>query len=252
MWTKVNTRRPLIVALIALSGLAWLTLWLWGQSPYSRYLDHHNLAAVTDNFALAPLFIAGWVVMTIAMMLPTSLPLIARFDTLTRRRPTHTRLVVLLVGGYLAAWSLFGVVIYASDYLLHQIIGHVHWLEENAWLLGAGALLLAGIYQFTPLKHLCLEKCRSPLSFIAEHWHGQQETREAFTLGVHHGLFCVGCCWSLMLLMFAIGAGSLGWMLVLGAVMAAEKNLPWGEQMSKPLGLVLLIGGVAILIFGAA
>jgi predicted metal-binding membrane protein len=240
-----------MVVLIALSALAWLALGWWGQSPYSRYLDHHNLNAVTGSLSLIPLFVAGWVVMTIAMMLPTSLPLITLFDTITRRRPHHTRLVILLVGGYLVAWSLFGVVVYASDYVLHQIIGHVHWLEENAWLLGASALMLAGIYQFTPLKHLCLEKCRSPLSFIAEHWHGQRETREAVMLGVHHGLFCVGCCWSLMLLMFAIGAGSLGWMLVLGAVMAAEKNLPWGERMSRPLGLVLLIGGVVILIVGA-
>jgi predicted metal-binding membrane protein len=252
MWTKVDTRRPLVILLLTLSVLAWLALWLWGQSPYSRYLDHHNLEAVTGNLGLMPLFIAAWVVMTIAMMLPTSLPLITLFETFTRQRPTHTRLVMLLVGGYLGAWSLFGVIIYASDYLLHQIIGHVHWLEENAWLLGAGALLLAGLYQFTPLKHLCLEKCRSPLSFITAHWQGQHEMRQAFTLGVHHGLFCVGCCWSLMLLMFAVGAGSLGWMLVLGAVMAAEKNLPWGDQMSRPLGLALLIGGVAILIFGAA
>jgi predicted metal-binding membrane protein len=188
--------------------------------------------------------------MTIAMMLPTSLPLITLFDTLTRTRPHHTRLVILLIGGYLAAWTLFGMIIYASDYCLHQIIGHVHWLEENAWLLGALALMLAGIYQFTPLKHLCLEKCRSPLSFIAEHWHGQRETCEAFTLGVHHGAFCVGCCWSLMLLMFAIGAGSLGWMLALGAVMAIEKNMSWGGQMSRPLGMLLLIGGVAVLILG--
>ena len=250
MWTKVDTRRPLIVLLIILSVLAWLALWWWGQSPYSRYLDHHNLELVTTNFALAPLFIASWIVMTIAMMLPTSLPLITLFDTLTRSRSTHIRLVMLIVGGYLVAWTLFGIVIYAGDYVLHQLVGHVHWLEENAWLLGAAALLSAGIYQFTSLKHLCLEKCRSPLSFISEHWHGQHEMREAFALGVHHGLFCVGCCWSLMLLMFAIGAGSLGWMLVLGAVMAAEKNLPWGDKMSKPLGLVLLVGGVAILILG--
>jgi predicted metal-binding membrane protein len=252
MWTKVDTRRPLVILLIILSALAWLALWLWGQSPYSRYLSHHDLQAVTANLALAPLFISAWVVMTIAMMLPTSLPLIALFDTLTRRRRDHVRLVMLLVGGYLAAWTLFGIVIYASDYVVHQIIGHVHWLEENAWMLGALALILAGIYQFTPLKHLCLDKCRSPLSFITEHWHGDHERREAFTLGFHHGLFCVGCCWSLMLLMFAVGAGSLGWMLVLGAVMAAEKNLPWGERMSKPLGMLLLIGGTAVLIFGAA
>jgi len=237
--------------LVVLSALAWLALWWWGQSPYSRYLDHHNLNVVTGNLGLMPLFVISWVVMTIAMMLPTSLPLITLFDMITRRRPTHTRLVLLLVSGYLIAWSLFGMIIYTSDYVLHQIIGHVHWLEENTWLLGASALMLAGLYQFTPLKHLCLEKCRSPLSFIAEHWHGQREIREALMLGVHHGLFCVGCCWSLMLLMFAVGAGSLGWMLVLGAVMAAEKNLPWGERMSRPLGMVLLIGGVAILIVGA-
>ncbi len=171
--------------------------------------------------------------MTIAMMLPTSLPLITLFDTLTRTRHTHARLVMLLVGGYLAAWTLFGV-------------------DDNAWMLGALALMLAGIYQFTPLKHLCLDQCRSPLSFITEHWHGQHETRQAFMLGAHHGLFCVGCCWSLMLLMFAVGAGSLGWMLALGAVMAVEKNVSWGQQMSKPLGMLLLIGGVVVLIFGAS
>jgi predicted metal-binding membrane protein len=252
MWTKVDTRRPLIVSLVILSALAWLALWLWGQSPYSRYGGHHNLGAATADSAMMPLFIASWVVMTIAMMLPTSLPLITLFDTLTRQRRHHARLVLLLVGGYLVAWTLFGVVVYASDYLLHQIVGHVHWLEENAGMLGALTLMLTGLYQFTPLKHLCLEKCRSPLSFITEHWHGGHEQREAFTLGLHHGLFCVGCCWSLMLLMFAIGAGSLGWMLALGAIMAAEKNLPWGDKLSKPLGMALLFGGTAMLIFGVS
>jgi predicted metal-binding membrane protein len=250
MWTKVDTRRPLIVTLVLLSALAWLALWWWGQSPYSRYLDHHHLEWVTANFALAPLFIVSWVVMTIAMMLPTSLPLIMLFNTLTHRRRDHTRLVVLLIGGYLAAWTLFGLVIYASDFLLHQIIGHVHELADRGWLFSSLALMLAGIYQFTPLKHFCLEKCRSPLSFITGHWHGNHEAQQAVLLGVHHGLFCVGCCWSLMLLMFAVGAGSLGWMLVLGTLMAVEKNVSWGEQIGQPLGLLLLVGGVAVLIVG--
>src|SRR5438132_555279 len=85
----------------------------------------------------------------------------------------------------------------------------------SPWVIGAGVLLLAGLYQFTALKHKCLEKCRSPLSFIMEHWRGGRQEQEAFHLGVRHGMFCVGCCWSLMLLMFVVGVGSLAWMLAL-------------------------------------
>ena len=120
------------------------------------------------------------------------------------------------------------------------------WLDENSWVLGAGTLLLAGVYQFTPLKYMCLDKCRSPLSFITEHWHGSREQGEAFKLGLHHGLFCVGCCWSLMLLMFAVGVGNIGWMLALGAVMAIEKNMPWGRRLSAPLGLALFAAGLTV------
>jgi predicted metal-binding membrane protein len=116
---------------------------------------------------------------------------------------------------------------------------------------GALALIAAGVYQFTPLKYYCLDKCRSPLNFIMGHWNGRDAARQALALGVHHGLFCVGCCWSLMLLMFAVGAGSLGWMLVLGVVMAAEKNLPWGRRLSAPLGVTLLIWGIVMLLLGA-
>jgi predicted metal-binding membrane protein len=120
------------------------------------------------------------------------------------------------------------------------------WLEAHAWAMGAGILVLAGLYQFTPLKYACLDKCRSPLSFITEHWRGNQERTQAFRLGMRHGLFCIGCCWSLMLLMFAVGVGNLGWMLVLGALMAIEKNLPWGRRVSAPLGVVLLCWGLAL------
>ena len=91
-----------------------------------------------------------------------------------------------------------------------------HWLEDNSYLIGAGTLVLAGAYQFTPLKYMCLDKCRSPLSFITQHWSGGNERWQAVKLGVHHGIFCVGCCWSLMLLMFAVGVGNIGVMMLLG------------------------------------
>ncbi len=115
-------------------------------------------------------------------------------------------------------------------------------------MLGAATVALAGLYQFTPLKYHCLDKCRSPLSFIMEHWHGRHDRAQALRLGVRHGLYCLGCCWSLMLLMFAVGLGSLGWMLVLATVMAIEKNIPWGRWLSAPLGVFLLVWGVALFV----
>jgi predicted metal-binding membrane protein len=107
-------------------------------------------------------------------------------------------------------------------------------------VIGAAIIAVAGAFQFSALKYRCLDKCRTPLSFVIEHWRGRSQAWHAFVLGAHHGLFCVGCCWALMLLMFAVGAGSLGWMLLLAAVMAVEKNLPWGRRLSTPLGVALL------------
>jgi predicted metal-binding membrane protein len=107
------------------------------------------------------------------------------------------------------------------------------------------------VYQFTPLKYHCLDKCRSPFSFISERWGGSRDRLASFQLGVQHGLFCVGCCWSLMLLMFAVGTGNLGWMLALGTVMAIEKNMPWGRRLSAPLGLGLVALALIVIATGA-
>jgi len=90
------------------------------------------------------------------------------------------------------------------------------------------------------------------LSFVIEHWRGQAHARQAFALGAHHGLFCVGCCWALMLLMFAVGTGSLGWMLLLAAVMAIEKNVSWGRRLTRPLGATLLLSALAIAVTGTS
>lgn len=235
---------PLTGALIFLS---WLALWVWGRSPYARFLSHHHLGEI-HNGGLLFVFIAGWIFMIVAMMLPTSLPLMSSFNTLTNGRMDQGPLLALLVLGYLCVWTLFGVMIYTGDLILHHAVEHNAWLQANVWSLGAVTVSTAGLYQFTSLKYRCLDKCRSPLSFIMEHWGGRREKAQALWLGAHHGLFCLGCCWSLMLLMFAVGAGNLGWMLALAVVMGVEKNVPWGKKISVPLGLLLLGWGLILFI----
>jgi predicted metal-binding membrane protein len=224
--------------------LAWLTLWIGGQSPYGRYLNHDELRAVDfGNGLLMLIIVTGWLLMIVAMMLPTSLPLIAMFQRVTRQRVDRVHLVLLLITGYLSIWTLFGAVALLGDGLLHEAIERSEWLNAHAWIIGVCVLVGAGLYQFTPLKYYCLEKCRSPLHFIVTHWQGRRDRFHAFQLGVRHGLFCIGCCWSLMLLMFAVGLGNVGWMLVLGSVMVLEKNLPWGQWFSASVGIILLCWG---------
>jgi len=194
-------------------------------------------------------FAASWTVMTIAMMLPTTVPLVTIFDRLANGKKFRLSLVALLIAGYLVMWALFGIVVDVAMITTTALAQTSPWLARHVWLGGGVVLLVAGLYQFTSLKHRCLEKCRSPLSFVIEHWRGRRDAWEAFHLGLHHGLFCVGCCWSLMLLMVGVGLGSLGWMLILGALMAVEKNVQWGNRLSAPLGFGLIAwSGVALLV----
>jgi predicted metal-binding membrane protein len=173
------------------------------------------------------------------------------FQTITRQHPRRRQLVALLVAGYVAVWLASGVLMHAAYEAWLAVVEQISWLRANAWSIGAGIVLLAGVYQLTPLKYYCLDRCRSPLSFIAAHWRGGSARLQALQLGLHHGLFCVGCCWSIMLLMFVVGSINLGWMLALGAVMAIEKNVPWGRRMSAPLGLILISWGLTLAL-GAA
>ncbi len=195
------------------------------------------------------LYAGGWLLMLIAMMLPTTLPLLHRFQRMVSGRADGTPLMGLLIAGYLLAWAGFGVAAHGLDLALHGIARQAAWLPSHGWLLGAAVLLIAGSFQFTDLKYRCLDRCRTPLGFIVQHWRGARPRREAFRLGVDHGLFCVGCCWAIMLLMFVVGTGSVGWMLALGAVMALEKNSPWGRKLSHPLGAAL-IGWAAFIVVG--
>lgn len=241
---------PLIGGLIA---LAWLTLLLWERGPYGRYLHHGQWTDIGPAANLcgalpagrivlpALLYVGGWVLMSAAMMLPTTLPLLSIFGRLTERRPDRAMLLTLVILGYLLIWGAFGIASHMIDAVLHALVVASPWLTFNGWIIGAAVLAVAGSFQFSSIKYRCLDKCRTPFSFIHQHWRGQAASRESFLLGVHHGIFCVGCCWAIMLLMFVVGTGSVSWMFMLGAVMAIEKNLSWGRRLSAPLGVGLLI-----------
>jgi predicted metal-binding membrane protein len=217
----VQSRSVLAGLLTMLTALAWWSLWM-GDSVG---LAHH---AIHAGHASAAVFIAGWTIMTIAMMLPTSAPLILMFH---RMKDGRAGPVALLIAGYLAVWIAFGAVVFVLREALSGLV--------EGTIASAAILLIAGLYQFSSWKYACLDKCRSPMGFLMGHWKGN-----AFRLGAEHGALCVGCCWSLMLVMFAVGTGSVAWMLALGIVMAAEKNLPWGRKLSAPLGVVLIAGAI--------
>ena len=164
MWPRVRDQRVFLTALTGLVALSWASLWALGRSPYGQ-LAHAHGAASHDVWAVY-ISLAGWTLMIVAMMLPTTLPLIALFHSFVRARANRVRLTALLVAGYLWIWTLVGLVVYAGSHLIRGVVEQVSWLQANVWVIGAGVLLLAGLYQFTALKHKCLEKCRSPLSFI--------------------------------------------------------------------------------------
>jgi predicted metal-binding membrane protein len=247
-------RRAFLWLVGSLVTLAWVTLLVWDRSPYGRYLHHGQLGAIGIDGSIASVFLPvalyliGWTLMTAAMMLPTTVPLLEIFRRLTQRRPDRSQLMAGVITGYLSVWLAFGIAAHSADWLLHQVAEHSPWLESNGWVVGASMLLLAGGFQFSRLKYRCLDKCRAPLSFVMERWRGRNELRNALLLGIDHGIFCVGCCWALMLLMFGVGVGNVGWMLSLGALMAVEKNMPWGRKVSRPLGLALLGWGTLTLV----
>ena len=237
-------RAILLIALGISVALAATALALWQASPYGRYL-HHEGGGPAPLPIEAGLFAAGWALMVVAMMLPSSVPLVATFAALIRRRSRPGLLVALVVAGYVVTWTTFGLVAWLLDRLVHAAVDGVPFLGAHPQLIIGATLLTAGLYQFTGLKYRCLDECRSPLGFVLSRWAGRRPEREALALGISHGAFCIGCCWSLMLVMFGLGLGSLAWMLAFGLIMAVEKNAPWGRRIGRPLGFVLVFAAVA-------
>jgi predicted metal-binding membrane protein len=244
-----DDRRWYRLSLAALIAAAWVSLAAWGASPYAGLLSHAGPGAAGLSPAQrAAAFVVGWTLMTVAMMLPSSLPLVNLFRRFVLQRGDRARLLGLLLTGYLGVWAYFGLLAYFADGLVHAAVARLPLGGAASPAIGAALLLVAGAYQFTPLKAMCLEKCRSPYMFLVQHWQGRRAGLDALRLGIRHGLFCLGCCWTLMLLMFALGGANLGWMLALGALMAAERTTRLGRRLTRPIGLALGVCGVLVLV----
>jgi predicted metal-binding membrane protein len=223
-----------------LAASAWLALVVWDRSPWGRFLDHGTADEALAGAAALGIFVAAWVLMLAAMMLPTTAPLVALFARVVAERLDRRRLTATVLAGYTSVWVVAGLVAYAGDEVLHAADERWGVVGDRGRVLVAGALALAGAYQLTSLKQRCLTACRSPYGVLLSRWRGRAPLAEAYTIGVAHGRTCVGCCWALMVIMFAIGAGSLGWMLLLAAVMTVEKTAPRGALLTRPLGALLL------------
>jgi predicted metal-binding membrane protein len=191
-------------------------------------------------------FLVGWQVMVAAMMLPSALPLVQLFAVTSASQPGPRAVMAAFLAGYGAVWSAFGAAAFVADVGFHRLVRRWAWLEARPWLILGTVLVAAGVFQFSELKDRCLEQCRHPAAYLLPRY--RRGARAAFQLGFGHGLFCLGCCFALMAVMFAVGVGSLVWMGVLAALMVHEKTGPGGKRSVPAAGWSLLAAGVLLLL----
>jgi predicted metal-binding membrane protein len=184
--------------------------------------------------------------MIAAMMLPSSLPLVRLFSLASSGAPARRRSMAGFLGGYALVWSAFGAAAFAGDALLNRLLADNAELRAQRWIIVGGLLALAGAVQFTPLKDRCLTECRHPGAFLMQHY--RRGAGGGFTLGRRHGLFCVGCCWALMLVMFVAGVASLTWMAGLTVLMVYEKTAARGDTAVPLAGIALLAWAAIVLV----
>jgi len=193
-------------------------------------------------------FVGVWVTMMAAMMLPSALPMVLLFARVSRGRAERGWAkpvpVAVFVAGYLGVWTAYGLVAYGVYHLVDAVAGDVlAWDRAGPYVAGV-AVAVAGLYQLTPIKDVCLKHCRSPLHFLLHDW--REGTLGAARMGAEHGLYCVGCCWGLMLALFAIGAMSIFWMAAVAAVIFVEKVVPLGRYVSYAVAVGLVGLGIWI------
>jgi len=234
-FSAVRAQRGLVILLVGLAAVAWW--WTAGQM------------AGMDNGPWTDLgtfgwFVSVWIVMMAAMMFPSISPTIALYARMTKQR--SVLLPLFFATGYLVTWAAAGVAAFVINVLIDRVGGDVlSWDRAGRWIAGA-TLVVAAVYQVTPLKDVCLGKCRSPLGFLLGSW--REGKAGALQMGAKNGAWCVGCCWALMAALFALGVMSVAWMALIAGVIAVEKMLPWRQVATYATAALLLCLGALVLI----
>ena len=229
-----RTRLGLVSLLVLLAALAW-----WSTADRMAGID----AGPGTDLGTLGWFVGVWAVMMAAMMFPSVSPTVALYAQMTRRRGVGRPL--LFSAGYLLLWGLAGVLAYALFELGRNVFGaDLRWNAGGRWFAGA-VLLVAAMYELTPLKDVCLQKCRSPVGFLLGTW--RDGHRGALAMGTRHAAWCVGCCWALMGALFALGVMSVTWMALVAALITLEKTLPWRRVATWGTTAVLVVLGVMLL-----
>ena len=256
-------RAVVIVALAVITALAWVDLaWLAGDmamggmdmTGYRMIPAGRGLMMPADApwqpIEFGCVFVM-WVVMMIGMMMPSAAPMILIYARVGRQAAIEGKPFAAsswFAGGYLLAWTAFSLVATSAQWALERAALLSPMMESASNRLGAAVLIVAGLYQWAPLKDACLSHCRSPLLFIQQHGGFRREPFAALALGFRHGVYCIGCCWALMALLFVGGVMNLFWIAALAILVLIEKVMPFGRVVARVAGLAFIAGGVWLLL----
>ena len=245
-----HDRVVVLAGLVAVTAGAWLYLLLGAgiEMPMMDMGSGRMMAMAPDwTLGYVAVIFAMWAVMMVAMMLPGAAPMILLAAALDRQRGAtgaagHSALFTI---GYLLVWGGFSLVATLLQWGLDAAGLLSETMATGNRILAGGVLVAAGVYEWTPLKNACLSHCRSPLAFLVQHW--RPGGLGALQVGMRHGLFCLGCCWMLMALLFVGGLMNLFWVAAIALLVLLEKTMPWGGRMSRVAGIVLALWGATAL-----
>ena len=255
--TALRDRALLVISIVTMCALAWAYLihLVSEMPPMASETAVASMAMPSDHaweLLDFTVMFAMWSVMMVAMMLPTATPMILLYERICRRRESQGKPrnpIALFVGGYLLVWIGFSVLATLMNWALHSAELLNSMMGRLTPDVAGISLLVAGAYQWTTLKYACLTHCRSPVGFLMSHW--REGGWGAARMGAHHGFYCLGCCWLLMLLLFVLGVMNLLWIAVLTVFVLAEKVVPRGHMLGRIAGLLMIGWGSWLILLSA-